>query len=176
MKIRNHLNLNLMALFFFLLFEPIVFAQTTQIEYTLSMNKPYTHYFEILININNWQKDSIDLKMPVWTPGSYLVRDFSKNVDEFSAEGADGKKLPFEKIDKNTWRIFNGSKTNLKINYEVYAFELSVRTSFLNADEGYINGASIFMYIEGFKEIPLTLTIITLQKLERNKHWNGKCK
>jgi predicted metalloprotease with PDZ domain len=121
-----------------------------EIVYKLSMPHPNTHYFEVEMDINIDKypnlKDFFDLKMPVWTPGSYLVREYSKNVEGFEAlEG--NKKIKASKISKNTWRISGFQSSALKIKYKVYAFELTVRTSYLDDSHGYVNGASMFMYI-----------------------------
>ncbi len=99
-------------------------------------------------------KDSFDIKMPVWAPGSYLVREFSKSVENIESKTAD-----IQCINKNTWRIFPTEKTNVVISYDVYAFEMSVRTSFLDDSHGYVNGTSLFMYIDNKKEIQHHLKI-----------------
>ena len=70
-----------------------------------------------------------------------------------------GNKLNIKKVNKNSWRIETKGIKNVKISYEVYAFELSVRTSFLDDSHGYVNGTSMFMYLDGEKELPGELTI-----------------
>src|SRR3989337_2683034 len=72
-----------------------------KLEYLLSMNQPYTHYFEVSTKVTGLQKEYIDFLMPAWAPGSYLVRDFPKNVEFFDAYDGDGKELKFEKITFN---------------------------------------------------------------------------
>ncbi|MBL4623642.1 MAG: M61 family metallopeptidase [Flavobacteriales bacterium] len=124
-----------------------------KINYKLSMPEPHTHYFHVEIEIDGLKDDSIDVKMPVWAPGSYLVREFSKSVENFTAD-----KGSFSLINKNTWRVYLKDKS-CTISYDVYAFEMSVRTSFLDANHGYINGTSMFMYLNGKKELPSTLVI-----------------
>ncbi|MGA7837222.1 MAG: PDZ domain-containing protein [Ignavibacteriaceae bacterium] len=134
-------------------------AQNVKLEYFLSMSKPYTHYFEVTTKVTGLQKKYIDFLMPVWAPGSYLVRDFPKNVEFFHAYGTNGNELKFEKINKYTWRVYSNNSDEVKIKYDVYAFETSVRTSFLDSNHGYLNGTSIFMYIDKMKDLPSTLTI-----------------
>ena len=73
------------------------------IKYYLKMPKPSTHYFHVEMEISNIFSDSILVKMPVWAPGSYLVREFSKNVIEFKAKSG-SQELVDNKI-KNTWKI-----------------------------------------------------------------------
>ncbi len=134
------------------------------LHYKLSMPEPHTHYFEVQLDLQGFSKSSLELKMPVWAPGSYLIREFERNVESFEAKSDGGDQLKTYKTDKNTWRIETGKAQNLVISYRVYAFELSNRTSFLDADHGYFNGSSVFMYIEDYKDLPLTLEIIPYKK------------
>ncbi len=144
---------------------------STNITYELSMPEPYTHYFEVSMKLKDIgkipelnSKDYIDFKMPVWTPGSYLIREYAKNIENvqvFSGERA----LKFEKINKNTWRVY-GKNDKITISYKVYSFELSVRNSFLDDSHGYLNGASIFLYVPELKMSPSVLTIKPF------KNWN----
>ncbi len=129
------------------------------VHYTLRMEKPHTHYFEVDMALDGLSGKSIDLKMPVWAPGSYLVREFPGNVDEFKAESK-GKTLQSYKTDKNTWRIVLEGNRNIRISYKVYAYELSVRTSFIDASHAYLNGTSVFMYVAGKKHLPGTLRVV----------------
>ncbi|TAH08151.1 MAG: M61 family peptidase [Runella slithyformis] len=128
------------------------------------MPHPQTHYFEVEMRLNNIaaatdspKNGYIDLKMPVWTPGSYLIREYAKNVEGFQVFG-DGKAVKSEKIRKNTWRIFSADD-HLVVRYRVYAYELSVRTSFLDDAQGYLNGASIFLFHDALKSLPLRLIV-----------------
>lgn len=129
------------------------------ISYEVSMPQPHTHYYEIKMKVEEHQKDYFDIQMPVWSPGSYLIREFAKSVESLSAT-FNKKLLKTEKINKNTWRIYAENAKSVVISYKVYAFELSVRTSFLDASHGYFNGTSMFMYINELKNIPHQLTII----------------
>ena len=130
-----------------------------KVNYTLSMPEPQTHYFRVEMEFENPGQTYADVKMPVWTPGSYLVREFAKNVENFAATAA-AKPVRHEKINKNTWRIYAPAGTALKITYQVYAFELTVRTSFLDAEHGYVNGASVFMYPDGLQQEPALIKVI----------------
>lgn len=140
-----------------LLSAQVAFPQT--VEYILSMPKPHTHYYEVEMKVKGWNKMTAEVKMPVWAPGSYLVREFAKNVDVVSASH-DGGKLASEKIDKNTWRIATNAVKNFTIKYSVYSNELSVRTSFIDDSHAFISGTSVFMYVNGIQQNPGTLKIV----------------
>ncbi len=127
-------------------------SKAITIDYSLKMPKPQNHYFEVEMKINKVSGKFIEVKMPVWAPGSYMVREFSKNVNLVVAKDEQGKNLNITKVSKNTWKIYVKGVNEVKINYEVYAFELSARSSFLDQSHGFVSGSSIFMYVEGEKE------------------------
>ena len=97
--------------------------------------------------------------MPSWTPGSYLLREFPRNVQDFNATDGSEAALAWTKLDKNCWRVEAPSDGSLRVRYRVYANELSVRTSHLDASHGYVNGASVFMYAAGREREPIRLRI-----------------
>jgi predicted metalloprotease with PDZ domain len=134
-------------------------AAVPSLRYTLSMPLPQSHYFEVKMELGGFGADYTDLKMPVWAPGSYLVREFSKNVEGFEARTAAGQALAVEKLNKNTWRVKHPKQGSFRVSYRVYAFELSVRTSFIDADHGYLNGSSVFMYPADNKMLPSTVVV-----------------
>ncbi|OWP63088.1 peptidase M61 [Hymenobacter amundsenii] len=136
---------------------PAALAAPT-LRYTLAMPAPQTHYFEVEMNLDGFNKAYTDVKMPVWAPGSYLVREFAKNVEGFGAT-AGGQALRTEKIDKNTWRVYHPKAKDFAVSYRVYAYELSVRTSFVDASHGYVNGTSVFMYPADNAQMPSQLEV-----------------
>ena len=85
--------------------------------------------------------------LPTWSPGSYLIRDYSTHIHDFSVTDLDGKSLSFEKINLSAWKIYSNDKI-IKIFYKVYAFEQTVRTNFLDSEYGFINPPSTFLYPE----------------------------
>ena len=145
-----------------LLLLPTFILQATNISYEVSMPEPHTHYFNVKMSVTDYQKDYFDIQMPVWSPGSYLVREYAKSVEEVVAT-FNKKLLKTEKINKNTWRVYAEKAKTVVINYKVYAFELSVRTSFLDASHGYFNGVTMFMFIDELRNTPHDLTIIPFE-------------
>ncbi|GAB3324662.1 PDZ domain-containing protein [Hymenobacter humi] len=134
-------------------------AVVPTLRYTLAMPAPQTHYFEVKMELGGFPADYTDVKMPVWAPGSYLVREYSKNVEGFQARTASGQALAVEKLNKNTWRVRHPKQANFQVSYRVYAFELTVRTSFIDADHGYLNGTSVFMYPADNKMLGSTVVV-----------------
>ncbi len=148
-----------------LLFGVSVYGQTSpEIAFTVSMPRPHTHLFDIDVSIKRGPAATAPneelLVMPVWTPGSYLVREFERNVQDFAATDAAGKPLNWEKINKNTWRVVTNGSRDWRATYKVYANELSVRTSELNSSHAYWNNANLLMYLEGFLTSPSTVRVV----------------
>ena len=140
-------------------------APAAQIRYVLSMPQPQTHYFEVDMRLQNAAKATeatkngyFDLKMPVWTPGSYLIREYAKNVEGFTAQTGT-QPVRTEKVSKNTWRIYTKAD-DVTVRYRVYAYEFSVRNSFLDDTHGYLNGASIFLYSNALKNNVLQVQVV----------------
>jgi predicted metalloprotease with PDZ domain len=133
----------------------------TNIHYTVSMPHPETHLFHVEIRIQNCEQDSYDLVMASWTPGSYLIREFARHVQEFRVFCPEtGEPIDWRKVNKNTWRCQPKDRDGVVVRYKVYANELSVRTSHLDTSHGYFNGATLFMYLEGHRHAPVSLTVI----------------
>ncbi|MEK6279757.1 MAG: PDZ domain-containing protein [Acidobacteriota bacterium] len=138
-------------------------AITPEIHFTVSMPRPHTHLLEVEIRIRQAAGVSTDLVMPVWMPGSYLVREFERHVQDFAATNAAGQSLSWIKINKNTWRVQTLDASDWRASYRVYANELSVRTNELNSDHAFWNNAALLMYPEGALNSPSTLQVIAPQ-------------
>ena len=114
------------------------------IRYTLAFAAPQTHYVEVEADVPTSGAPSVDLMMAVWTPGSYLVREYSRHVEAVTAESG-GLSRVVEKVAKNRWRIATGGATTVTVRYRVYGREMSVRTNFIDSEFALINGAPTFL-------------------------------
>ncbi len=149
---------NISLLLFLTLLTTQLFGQS--IHHKLTMPQPETHYFHVETTLEDFDKETIVMSMPVWTPGSYLVREFAKNINRVRATDENGNDLLVQKIRKNKWMITSKNAKKVSVKYEVYAFELTVRTSFLDRTHGYLNGTSVFMYPEGNMDMKGRLTVV----------------
>jgi predicted metalloprotease with PDZ domain len=129
------------------------------IRYTLSFPAPQTHYIEVTAEVPTSRRPEIELMMAVWTPGSYLVREYSRNVEAVTATGAGGRALSVDKSDKNRWKIETGGAPTVTVRYRVYAREMSVRTNWIDAGFGLINGAPTFMTLPDSLSRPHEVTL-----------------
>lgn len=129
-----------------------------RIHFTVSFIEPQAHYVEIEMHISHFIEATLDIKMPVWTPGSYLVREYGRHVEQVVAFDGSNR-INCVKVTKNTWRIENPPE-DIKIRYRVYGFETSVRTNMITADRAFLSSAATFMYIENFLHLPCTVAVI----------------
>jgi predicted metalloprotease with PDZ domain len=127
---------------------------------TVSMERPTSHYYHVIFRAEGLKAESVDFKMPVWTPGYYRIMDYAKNVKDFRAEDAAGRSLAWEKTAKNTWRVRSGKAASVVVSYDVYAFNRFVADSYLGDDGGFITPAGVFMHVAGRLRNPVTVTVI----------------
>src|SRR5258705_11939570 len=122
-------------------------AQTAPepLRYTLSFPAPHTHYVAVTATVPTGRRADVDLMMAVWTPGSYLVREYARNVEGVTAAGPDGRALDVDKSKKNHWRLATGGAASITLKYRVYCREMSVRTNWVESDFALINGAPTFI-------------------------------
>ena len=141
----------------FFLAIPFLNAQKSSISFIVSMDEPATHIFHVKMNCSDFQEDSIDLKMPVWTPGYYQRLDFANNVQNLTASNTENKNHGWRKISGNTWRIKN-SKT-LTIDYDVKTTRAFVATPYLDTGRAYILPAGVFLHPDKKIDHPVSVTI-----------------
>jgi predicted metalloprotease with PDZ domain len=131
-----------------------------EIAYTVSMPRPHTHMLEVEARLRYANAPaSVELRMPVWTPGSYLVREFERNVQDFQPTGEAGSALQWAKTDKDTWRVEPAGSRELRVRYSVYSNELSVRTNEVNDRHAFWNNAATLVYPVGHLGAPSTLRV-----------------
>lgn len=123
-------------------------AALDPVGYQLSIPEPTTRYVHVRIELSEAPSEQTTLAMPAWTPGSYLIRDFGKHVYDVAAHDLDGRELAVARVDKQSWTVANAGR-GFVIEYRVFAGELSVRTSYVDDRFALLNGAGLFMYVDG---------------------------
>lgn len=131
------------------------------LQYTLNLNRPSEHLFEVTIEITGNTENQLKVALPAWSPGRYVIFDFAKNVQDFEAStlAPTVKALSWHKLDKQTWQIECQGITNLRIHYNIFGNDLSGTFSQLNASHANYNGASVFMYLVDHKQDPIELLL-----------------
>ena len=127
------------------------------IRYQICSRNPASHYFDVSIRIDKPEASGQRLRLPNWIPGSYMIRDFARNLLDLRAHSPEGE-VRLEQIDKSNWRA-DPCDTDLTIEYKVYAKDLSVRAAHLDHSHGYYNGSSVFLEVVGQADQPCEVMI-----------------
>ncbi len=128
-------------------------AQSSLVEHQLRFPERQNQYVEVTLSMPV-ATDEIELIMPSWTPGSYLIRDYAAQVERLRASGADGKPLDVQKVAKNRWRVASSGEQAIKVSYSVWAGELATSTNWVESDFALLNGAGLFLYTESSRDWP----------------------
>ncbi|HEV2176284.1 MAG TPA: PDZ domain-containing protein [Terriglobia bacterium] len=143
---------------------PTPAAAPLGLEYHLRIVRPTTHLAEVEIDVAAVTEPTLDFVMPAWSPGRYAIYNFAKNVQEFSAEDLQGHALRWTQPDKETWRVEARDAAGnpigtLRVRYQVYANDLNGSFSQIDSSHANLDGASIYMYVDGHKPEPIALTV-----------------
>src|SRR2546423_808234 len=142
-------------------------APAYKISYRITMPQPASHLFELRVDVRGLAgADHVDFQMPRWSPGRYAVFDFAKNVQEAGASyycppdaKCDSATLPAERLDTQTWRVSTKGSDGVSFFYKVFGDDLSGTFSQLDTHHANFNGGSVFVYVVGHKQDPLSLKV-----------------
>ncbi|RKP43951.1 M61 family metallopeptidase [Trinickia fusca] len=129
------------------------------IRYTIVPKQPAAHLFEVTLTIQDPDPEGQRFALPTWIPGSYMVREFARNIVTLKAFNDAGRKVRIEKADKQTWQAAPVKGGALTLRYEVYAWDLSVRAAHLDDTTGFFNGSSVFLAALGHENAPCVVDI-----------------
>lgn len=130
------------------------------IHYHIAIPNPASHATEVCMTLNPGGRPAVDLKLPVWTPGSYLVREYARHLHTFAATDDQGNVLSWRKVAKNHWQVMTAGVATLTVRYQLLAPELSVRTNHVDASHAFFTGAALFLYAVGAEDQPLQVTVV----------------
>ena len=117
------------------------------VDYVVDLADRNAHLYRVECKLaRTTEATSVALSLPVWTPGSYLVREFARHLQDVACTDETGKDLPIRKTDKATWSVEHGGARTLVVRYRVYAHDLTVRAAHLDDAHGFWNGAAMFLY------------------------------
>ena len=130
---------------------------STPLHYRVEIGELHAHLFHVTLTIA--QPAALQrVSLPVWIPGSYLVREFAKNLQDLEA-AQNGAPLAALQLDKSSWQIACAPGQPLTLRYEIYAHDNSVRTAWLDANRGFFNGTSLFLKVDAQETAPHTLEL-----------------
>jgi predicted metalloprotease with PDZ domain len=129
--------------------------------YRVDVPAPHEHLIDVTVTVPAAALgDEIDLALPAWCPGSYLIRDYARFVRDLVVTGDDGAPRAATKVDKSTWRVSRGGATTLTARYRVYGHDLSVRTNHVDASHAFLHGPATFLYVEALRAQPVTVDVV----------------
>ncbi|MGZ8292951.1 MAG: M61 family metallopeptidase [Telluria sp.] len=126
--------------------------KTAAIQYSIIPKNLAGHLFEVTVTVAAPADDGQVFALPAWIPGSYMIREFARNIVQIRAE-SNGKQVALTKLDKHSWRAAPVSGS-LTVQYDVYAWDLSVRAAHLDQTHGFYNGTSVFLRVLGQEDVP----------------------
>lgn len=137
--------------------------KVAELSYEVTVPEPRDHRVHVRFTVRGEAlPEPLRVAMPVWAPGSYLVREFGRHVEDLRATG-DGVRAGVRKIRKDAWAIAHGGARAVTVTYQVYAHDLTVRSNYVDEDFFWLNGAATFLHVEGEGEdwdaLPCTLTL-----------------
>ena len=122
------------------------------ITYRIDIADAHAHLFRVTLSVAKPAAEQ-RLSLPVWIPGSYLVREFARHLSGIGAKQGT-RELPLQQLDKATWLARCSGRSALTVSYLVYAFDTSVRAAFLDANRGFFNGTGLCLRVEGSEALP----------------------
>lgn len=125
--------------------------------YRIDARQRHAHLYEVTLTIPAPAAQQ-EVSLPVWIPGSYLVREFSKNLQQLQARQK-GRRVAVQQLDKCRWQVASQVGSALELRYEVYAFDNSVRTAWLDSQRGFFNGTSLCLRVHGQEGLPHQITV-----------------
>ncbi|CAB3632138.1 M61 family metallopeptidase [Achromobacter pulmonis] len=132
--------------------------------YRLAPHDPAGHRYRITLTIQSPSPDGQRLSLPAWIPGSYLIRDFSRQIESLTAHSGN-RRVVVDKIDNHTWQAAPCAGP-LRIEYTVYAWDLSVRGAHLDETHGFFNGTSVFLRVHGQDHLPCLVDLAPPRGIE----------
>jgi predicted metalloprotease with PDZ domain len=157
------------------------------IRFKVSAPNPHDHLLHVRMEVDAvGEEDHVDLSMPVWSPGSYLIREYSRHVQSLRAFDDDGQKRRTRKLDKATWRVDTSNCNAFVVEYEVFAHDINVRANHLDDTHGFFTGVALYLYPHGREDETVELEVVPpepkpgeqpwqvytgLERLEANKNY-----
>lgn len=146
-------------------------------EYRISYTEPHRQFIDVEFIIRNHSGDTLEVQLPAWRPGRYILQNFAKNVQKMAVEDANGKALNFRKVTKDRWCADTVGVSEVHVKYNYYAAELNAGSSWLDDKMLYVNPVTCCMYVPGrdtepcnvYLDIPADFKIATGMKQE-GKH------
>ena len=141
----------------------------SHVSYTIQLATAASHTLNMTLHIPSPDRNGQVLSLPAWIPGSYMIRDFSKNIVRFNAVDEDGNNVEYQRIDKQSWKLAP-CDAGVFVHYEIYAFDLSIRSAYICDQYAFFNGTSVFLKVHD-QENDSYCVVIEYPQDNARKHW-----
>jgi predicted metalloprotease with PDZ domain len=131
-------------------------AQTKpfRIDYTVAVERPESGLFHVTAEIKNIKQPSLDLSLPVWTPGWYTIENYGKNILRFTIKDAKGTNLPHTMVHKQTWRVETAGRKQIRVEFDYRADILALNQAKITKDFAFFTGTQLFLMADGHRTSP----------------------
>jgi predicted metalloprotease with PDZ domain len=136
-----------------------------QVQYTLEIAEPQTHMVSVKLKAQRLKgEDRMRFFLPSWSPGSYLMREYARNIRTFKAINEKGEYYHFEQVNKSTWEVdftkhAPSTTSEFELVYDIYCHEVGVRNCHVDITHAFLHGPCLFMGIEGVDIVKPKLTV-----------------
>ena len=125
--------------------------------YVLSFPAPQTHHLQVTLELD--RPGEAELFLPVWTPGSYLVREYARHLEGLEATDQAGHPVAVDRLDKHRFALRGAAAERVTVRYRIYANDLTVRTSHVDASHAFLAPASVFLGVRGREGQPHEIAV-----------------
>ncbi len=126
------------------------------IHFKISIHSPHLHRYKVEMHLD-LKQESYKLYLPTWTPGSYMIRDYSGHIFNMEAVTKKGKEISIVQKGLSSWEVISHDDKPIIVSYFVFSFDHSVRTNFLDTEYGFINSPALFLYPEKYLDSNITI-------------------
>ncbi|MCC7390603.1 MAG: M61 family metallopeptidase [Phycisphaerales bacterium] len=139
--------------------DPGEWAGRVAVEYTVGLHRAKSQMVDITMRVPNPAGGAVELRLPTWRPGKYLILDPAGTVVDIRAVGPDGGALPVRKTDKSTWRVQPAGPGDVVVEYSIYANSLNDRTRHADDTHAFLSGSAVFFYTDTLRDEPLRVRV-----------------
>jgi predicted metalloprotease with PDZ domain len=130
-----------------------------RVDYAIDLTSPEHHTGTVTAVFPESSGPYLDVRMPAWRTGRYTIMNLANGVSQFTATDSTGNPLPFEKVDKSTWRVRLNRPTSVHVRYELYANELGSRSRHIDDSHAYLDASAVFMYSDRYRSDDVSVSL-----------------
>lgn len=157
--IRHLQNLTFATVFLFAISSAFAQKKEEKLAFTVTMEDPASQLYHVTFRCEGLKSETLNFKMPVWTPGYYQLMNYARSVENFRATDGSGKPLKWEKTANSRWTVHSNPTGAVTLTYDIRATRNFVAGNFLDENHGYISPAGVFLHPEGQLKKPVTVTL-----------------